>query len=110
MARKKAADSAAADVPADETERPSRKARQEARDVASIEAYAARFRQQVMAAHDNMLEGARILRQCEAGTTIKPSTTNIDRMLKHILMVSTEFVAKAQKARTKQGRDPQQNF
>lgn len=89
-----------------EANRASRKAPQPALDADAMAKFAEDFYEFAMAAYENMREGARILGQCEPGTTVKPQSTNAMRQIRKIAGTSTDFVTKTAKVAREQGLDP----
>jgi hypothetical protein len=87
-------------------EQKSRKSRQEPMDAEALEKYADEFYELAMAAYENMQESARIMRLCERGTTIKPSSSNTRRMMQRVVANAVDFASKAAKTCRSQGRDP----
>ena len=104
-ARKKAAPAATASKPgANGQPQPSRKSKQERRNIASVEAYTAKTKVLFDLAIARMELAATILRQVretypEVDPHIVPTTTSFDRSMKQIEARSKEFLKKAEQKR-----------
>lgn len=84
----------------------SRKSPQPPMDAEDLQKFADEYYELAMAAYENMRESARIMRLCEPGSTIKPSSSNTRRMAQRVVANAVDFASKAAKLARSQGRDP----